>query len=124
MSIHSIIHAGIEMKKSVIKRITEEATRSHDGVLAKFFMNGGSQAIRIPADMRFAGDQARLVYSEEFKAVVILPISKEEQKLALIAELRAASAEEKKELSKLRYVKRYREARVHPDIEKMLEESE
>lgn len=124
MSIHKIIHAGIEMKKSVIRKIAEEAIRSDEGVLGKLFMNGGSQAIRIPAEMRFAGEQVRISYNKEFEAVVITKITREELKQQFIRELREASEEEKAELSKLRYVKRYREPRLHPAIEKLLEESD
>jgi virulence-associated protein VagC len=114
----------MEMKKSVIRKIAEEAIRSDEGVLGKLFMNGGSQAIRIPAEMRFAGEQVRISYNKEFEAVVITKITREELKQQFIRELREASDAEKAELSKLKYVKRYREPRLHPAIEKLLEESD
>lgn len=67
-------------------------------VVTKVFMNGGSQAVRIPAEMRFDSDQVVITFDEKTRAVTIRPISADERKAAFIHSLRNASANERAEL--------------------------
>jgi antitoxin VapB len=118
---------GGKMTKKVIQKLEErtpERSSKAPSVISKVFMNGGSQAVRIPADFRFESDRVRITYDEKLDAVVIKQISGEEAKMAFIEELRNMSEEEKAELSQLKYVKRYRKPGLHPAIEQLIKDSE
>lgn len=115
------------MSKKVIKQIetkTQGRSQESSAVITKVFMNGGSQAVRIPAEFRFESDRVRISYDEKLGAVIIQQISGEEAKLAFIEELRSMTPTEKAELKELKYVKRYRKPGLHPSIEKLIKESE
>jgi len=115
------------MSKKVIQKLearSPERSGKSSAVISKVFMNGGSQAVRIPADFRFDSDRVRITYDEKLKAVVIRQISGEAAKMAFIEELRNMSEDEKVELKELKYVKRYRKPGLHPAIEKLIKESE
>jgi antitoxin VapB len=43
---------------------------------AKLFRNGGSQAVRLPADFRMSGDEVRI--RREGRSVILEPIEKED----------------------------------------------
>lgn len=115
------------MSKRVIQKLevrSPERSSKSSAVISKVFMNGGSQAVRIPADFRFDSDRVRITYDEKLGAVVIKQISGEEAKMAFIEELRNMSEEEKAELKQLKYVKRYRMPILHPAIEQLIKDSE
>jgi len=68
-------------------------------VVTKVFMNGGSQAVRIPAEMRFDSDEVVITFDKKTRAVTIRPVSADERKAAFIDSLRNASADERQELN-------------------------
>ncbi|MEA2664864.1 MAG: antitoxin VapB [Candidatus Eremiobacteraeota bacterium] len=54
--------------------------------LAKLFRNGGSQAVRLPAEFRFEGDQVRI--RRQGKGVLIEPVTADTSELfALLDQL-------------------------------------
>ena len=54
--------------------------------VATVFMNGGSQAIRIPAEARFIGDEVLLTYDLETRVVTVKEIPEEPNLLKLLDE--------------------------------------
>jgi virulence-associated protein VagC len=83
MHLHRIKVAGVEMSARVVTKV---------------FMNGGSQAVRIPAEMRFDTDEVIVSFDRETRAVTIRPISADERKAAFLQSMRSASSAERAEL--------------------------
>jgi virulence-associated protein VagC len=115
------------MSKKVIKQLdaaTPELSKESASVVGKVFMNGGSQAIRIPASMRFDTDEVRISFYEESGAVVIRPMDKESLKAAFMARVKALTKEDRDEIKTLARKRNTSMARINPDVAKFFRDSE
>ena len=115
------------MSKKVIKQIeaaVPELTKESASVVGKVFMNGGSQAIRIPAAMRFDTDEVRISFDEESGAVVIRPMDKESLKAAFIAQVKALTKVERDEIKTLGRKRDTSKARINKDVALFFRDSE
>lgn len=115
------------MSKKVIKQLetaTPELNNESASVVGKVFMNGGSQAIRIPAAMRFETDEVRISFDEDTGTVLIRPMDKESMKAAFIAQVKALTKEELDEIKNLGRKRDTSMARINPDVAKFFRDSE
>ncbi len=115
------------MSKKVIKQLeaaTPELTKESASVVGKVFMNGGSQAIRIPAAMRFDTDEVRISFDEESGTVLIRPMDKASMKAAFMAQVEALTKEELDEIKTLGRKRDKSMARINPDVAKFFRDSE
>ena len=71
-----------------VKSIEEEAR------VARLFRNGRSQAVRIPREMEFAGDEVRIVRGEEGK-LILEPLMKKESLADVLSRLKPLSPEDR-----------------------------
>ena len=109
------------MSRKVIKRVSDEDTSTSEPVESKIFMNGGSQAVRIPAKWRFDSDEVLITWSDELGALVIRPGDKEAAKAAFIAAIRALTDEEREEVRRTFAIDRDRTPwRPNPELVKVL----
>lgn len=86
------------MSKEVIQKIDESESSSKEIVQSKAFMNGGSQAVRIPAKWRFESDELEIEYDEVSKTVMIRASTKAQKKAEFIALVRSLTDDERKEV--------------------------
>jgi virulence-associated protein VagC len=80
------------------KKVIETVAQIEDAVNTKLFMNGGSQAVRIPAKWRFDSEEVELSWDEGSQTLLIRAISKEELKAAFIAQVKALTPAERKQI--------------------------
>lgn len=80
------------------KKVIQELIRNDEAVSTRLFMNGGSQAVRIPAKWRFDSDYVEVHWDEVSESLVIRALSKDELKAAFIAQVKALTPEEKEQI--------------------------
>ena len=115
------------MGKKVIKQLeapTPGLTNESSYVVGKVFMNGGSQAIRIPAAMRFDTDEVRISFDEESGTVLIRPMDKESMKASFIDQVKALTKEERDEIKTLGRKRDTSKARINKDVALFFRDSE
>ena len=115
------------MGKKVIKQLeapTPELTSESAYVVGKVFMNGGSQAIRIPAAMRFDTDEVRISFDEESGTVLIRPMDKESMKAAFIDQVKALTKEEREEIKAMARKRDTSKASINQDVALFFGDSE
>jgi virulence-associated protein VagC len=115
------------MSKKVIKQLeapTPELINESAYVVGKVFMNGGSQAIRIPAAMRFDTDEVRISFDEESGTVLIRPMDKESMKASFIAQVKALTKEERDEIKSLALKRDTSMASINKDVALFFRDSE
>ena len=115
------------MGKKVIKQLeapTPGLTNESAYVVGKVFMNGGSQAIRIPAAMRFDTDEVRISFDEESGTVLIRPMDKESMKAAFIAQVKALTKEERDEIKAMARKRDTSKASINQDVALFFGDSE
>jgi virulence-associated protein VagC len=115
------------MSKKVIKQLeapTPELINESAYVVGKVFMNGGSQAIRIPAAMRFDTDEVRISFDEESGTVLIRPMDKESMKAAFIDQVRALTKEERDEIKAIARKRDTSLASINTDVALFFRDSE
>jgi antitoxin VapB len=115
------------MGKKVIKQLeapTPGLTNESAYVVGKVFMNGGSQAIRIPAAMRFDTDEVRISFDEESGTVLIRPMDKESMKASFIHQVKALTKEERDEIKAMARKRDTSKARINKDVALFFGDSE
>ena len=109
------------MSKRVIKKISEQDASTSEPVESRIFMNGGSQAVRIPARWRFDSDEVLITWNDELGGLVIRPGDKEAAKAAFIAAIRALTDEEREEIRRTFTIERDQTPwRPNPELVKIL----
>lgn len=86
------------MSKEVIQKIDAPGSESKEIIQSKAFMNGGSQAVRIPAKWRFDSDELEIEYDEASKTVMIRASTKAQKKAEFIALVRSLTEAEREEV--------------------------
>jgi antitoxin VapB len=82
------------------KKVIQELISNEETISTRLFMNGGSQAVRIPAKWRFDSDYVEVKWDEVSESLVIRALSKEELKASFIAQVKALTPEEKEQIRK------------------------
>ena len=80
--------------------MNQVVAQDKEAINSKLFMNGGSQALRIPAKWRFDSEEVEISWDEESQTLLIRGVSKEELKAAFIAQVKALTPEERKQIRK------------------------
>ena len=109
------------MGKRVAGKTSEPAP---EPVTGKVFMNGGSQAIRIPASMRFETEQVKISIDPQSKIVSLEPLNKEALKKAFIAQARSLTKSEREEIKAMAFKRDKSIARVNPVVADFFKDSE
>lgn len=118
------------MSKKVIKQVSElepptvkPVKPEEEAVETTLFMNGGSQAVRIPAKWKFEHNTVVITYDHNLDAVVIRNRSREEAKSALIAMIKSLSQEDRIDLEKMRVKRQNTVPEPKSDVAKFFEEA-
>jgi virulence-associated protein VagC len=101
------------MSKKVIQKVTATPVES---VLARVFMNGGSQAIRIPAAMRVPTEQVRISFDADSGKITIEPLDKDAMKAAFLELAKSLTQEERDEFKAMKFKRSTSIARINPDV--------
>ena len=109
------------MSKKVIQKAPEAAI---DSVISKMFMNGGSQAIRIPAAMRVETEQVRISCDPVTRIITIEPLNREAMKAAFIAMVKSLTEEERAEIKAMEFEKDLSVATINPYVAEFFRDSE
>lgn len=104
------------MAKKVIHRVTEDV--NEEQVTATLFMNGGSQAVRIPAKWKFDSETVTLTYNPEKRSICISYQDKAAAKAELIALIRSMTDEEREEIKSWAVEREVSVPKVNPEVEK------
>lgn len=107
------------MAKKVIHKVSDEEKAS-----ATLFMNGGSQAVRIPAKWKFDTETVTLTYNPETRSICISPQDRESAKLELIEIIRSLSDEEREEIRGWAVEREVSVPRVNPEVEAFFRENQ
>jgi virulence-associated protein VagC len=107
------------------KRVTNKTSEpTPEPVTGKVFMNGGSQAIRIPASMRFETEQVKISIDPQSKIVTLEPLNKDDMKKAFIAQAKSLTKSERDEIKAMAFKKDKSIARVNPVVAAFFKDSE
>jgi virulence-associated protein VagC len=107
------------------KRVTNKTSEpAPEPVTGKVFMNGGSQAIRIPASMRFETEQVKISIDPQSKIVTLEPLNKDDMKKAFIAEAKSLTKSERDEIKAMAFKRDKSIARVNPVVAAFFKDSE
>jgi virulence-associated protein VagC len=101
------------MSKKVIQKVSDTAIES---VVTRVFMNGGSQAIRIPAAMRVETEQVRISIDVDSGIISIEPLDKEQMKAAFIAQVKSLTKEERDEIKAMEFKRDVSIPKINPDV--------
>ncbi|NBR65483.1 MAG: hypothetical protein EBT65_06060, partial [Actinobacteria bacterium] len=104
---------GGKMIKKVIQKVSDTAIES---VVTRVFMNGGSQAIRIPAAMRVETEQVRISIDVDSGIISIEPLDKEQMKAAFIAQVKSLTKEERDEIKAMEFKRDVSIPKINPDV--------
>lgn len=107
------------------KRVTNKTSEpAPEPVTGKVFMNGGSQAIRIPASMRFETEQVKISIDPQSKIVTLEPLNKDDMKKAFIAQAKSLTKSERDEIKAMAFKRDKSIARVNPVVAAFFKDSE
>jgi virulence-associated protein VagC len=107
------------------KRVTNKTSEpAPEPVTGKVFMNGGSQAIRIPASMRFETEQVKISIDPQSKVVTLEPLNKDDMKKAFIAQAKSLTKSERDEIKAMAFKRDKSIARVNPVVAAFFKDSE
>ena len=109
------------MGKKVIQKAKAAPVES---VLARVFMNGGSQAVRIPAAMRVPTEQVRISFDEESGKITIEPLDRDEMKAAFIEMARSLTSEERDEFKAMKFKRVASIPRINPTVAEFFREAQ
>ena len=109
-------------KKKVIQPLEETVSSDEVEIPTTLFMNGGSQAVRIPARWKFEDVNVTVSYNAELDAVVIRKGTKEAAKAKLIELIKSLSDEDRKEIAKMRVKREVGVPKVKPEVEQFFKE--
>jgi virulence-associated protein VagC len=121
MSIQTNRKKGRKMSKKVIQKAPDAAI---DSVISKMFMNGGSQAIRIPAAMRVETEQVRISCDPVTRIITIEPMNREAMKAAFIAMVKSLTEEERAEIKAMEFEKDLSVPTINPYVAEFFRDSE
>jgi len=110
------------MSKKVIQKVPAPVTE--EKVTTRLFMNGGSQAVRIPAKWKFESEVVELTFNPETGNVCISSQTREEAKAAFIALVKSLSEEEREEIKNWELPKDLSIPSVRPDIAEFFRDQE
>lgn len=109
------------MSKKVIRKVLDTIPES---VVGKVFMNGGSQAIRIPASMRVPTEQVRISVDPVSGIISIEPMDREALKAAFIAEIRSLTKAERDEIKAMEFKRENSLVRINPAVAEFFKDAE
>lgn len=109
------------MSKKVIRKVAVEIPES---VVGKVFMNGGSQAVRIPASMRVPTEQVRISFDPVSGIISLEPIDREALKKAFIAQIRSFTKAERDEIRAMEFKRETSLARINPAVSEFFKDAE
>jgi virulence-associated protein VagC len=109
------------MSKKVIQKAPDAAI---DSVISKMFMNGGSQAIRIPAAMRVETEQVRISCDPVTRIITIEPMNREAMKAAFIAMVKSLTEEERAEIKAMEFKRDTSVPTINPYVAEFFRDSE
>jgi len=109
------------MSKKVIRKVSDAIPET---VVGKVFMNGGSQAIRIPASMRVPTEQVKISVDPDSGIISIEPMDREALKLAFLAQIRSLTKAERDEIKAMEFKRDTSIARINPAVEEFFKDSE
>lgn len=110
------------MNKKVIQKT--EAPVVLEKATTKLFMNGGSQAVRIPAKWKFESDVVELTFNPETHTICISSQTREEAKAAFIALVKSLSEEEREEIKNWALPRELSIPSVRPEVAEFFRDQE
>jgi virulence-associated protein VagC len=113
---------GGKMSKKVIRKVT--AAVAEERVTTKLFMNGGSQAVRIPAKWKFESDTVELTFDPETHTIRISSQTREEAKAAFIALVKSLTEEEREEIKNWKLSRDLAVPTVRPEVAEFFKDKE
>lgn len=87
-----------------------------ESVVGKVFMNGGSQAIRIPASMRVPTEQVRISFDPVSGIIILEPMDRDALKAAFIAQIRSLTKAERDEIKAMEFKRDNALIRINPAV--------
>lgn len=109
------------MSKKVIRKVSDTIPES---VVGKVFMNGGSQAVRIPATMRVPTEQVRISIDPDSGIISIEPLNREALKAAFIALVRSLTKAERDEIKAMEFKRDNSLVRINPAVAEFFKDAE
>ena len=109
------------MSKKVIRKVADTIPES---VVGKVFMNGGSQAIRIPASMRVPTEQVRISFDPDSGRIFVEPMDREALKAAFIAQVRLLTKAERDEIKAMEFKRDNTLLRINPAVADFFKDAE
>ena len=110
------------MSKKVIQKVTPPVTE--EKVTTRLFMNGGSQAVRIPAKWKFESEVVELTFNPETRSICISSQTREEAKAAFIALVKSLTEEEREEIKNWELPRDLSVPSVRPEIAEFFKDQE
>ena len=86
------------MSKKVIQKVATTEVNPPEPVRTKLFVNGGSQAVRLPAKWKLETDEVEITFDEENKVFHIRGISRQEKKEEFLEMIRSMTPAQKAEV--------------------------
>ena len=95
-----------------------------ESVVGKVFMNGGSQAIRIPASMRVPTEQVRISFDPVSGIIILEPMDRDALKAAFIAQIRSLTKAERDEIKAMEFKRDNALIRINPAVAEFFKDAE
>jgi virulence-associated protein VagC len=109
------------MSKKVIRKV---ADTNPESVVGKVFMNGGSQAIRIPASMRVPTEQVRISFDPDSGKISVEPMDREALKASFIAQAKFLTKAERDEIKAMEFKRDNALLRINPAVADFFKDAE
>lgn len=109
------------MSKKLIRKVLDTVPES---VVGKVFMNGGSQAIRIPASMRVPTEQVRISFDPVSGIIILEPMDRDALKAAFIAQIRSLTKAERDEIKAMEFKRDNALIRINPAVAEFFKDAE
>lgn len=95
-----------------------------ESVVGKVFMNGGSQAIRIPASMRVPTEQVRISFDPVSGIIILEPMDRDALKAAFMAQIRSLTKAERDEIKAMEFKRDNALIRINPAVAEFFKDAE
>jgi len=102
------------MSKKVIQKAPEP--EGEEKVTTKFFMNGGSPAVRIPARWKLESDMVELTFNPKTRTICISSQTREQAKAAFIELVKSLTEEEREEIKNWELPRNLSIPSVRPEV--------
>lgn len=109
------------MSKRLIRKVLDTVPES---VVGKVFMNGGSQAIRIPASMRVPTEQVRISFDPVSGIIILEPMDRDALKAAFMAQIRSLTKAERDEIKAMEFKRDNALIRINPAVAEFFKDAE